>query len=184
MISATLNSAISQPASSSQPAASQPAARAMSSPTSSPTSRGEAAAAAAAAATADSSAAARACGYSLAILQRFSTDARIKGVVRSENSKLVKLCPGTQGGGHTQLAALTALRMAFPFCSVSAVECAASGNTEFQILVNTDSESFVHAKRHYYEKRVFRALRLLSNTALLFSMLSFVCLLHAAAIRV
>jgi len=123
------------------------------------------------------------CDYSLAILKKFSADARVTGVVRSEQSKLVKLCPGMQCIGHSQIAALTALRAAFPFCAVTAVECASSGNTEFQILVSTDSESFSYAKQHYSQTSVFRALRILSNTSLVVSILCFVCLLHAAAIR-
>jgi len=127
--------------------------------------------------------ASKTCDYSLAILRKFCADSRVKGIVRSEQSKIVKLCPGSLGTGNAQMAAFAALRVAFPFCTVSAVECVASGNTEFQILVSTDSEAFLNAKRQYSETKMFRAIRFISNTSLIFSVLSFMCLLQTAAIR-
>ena len=122
------------------------------------------------------------CNYALAIVRRFNANARITGVVGvGGDATVVKLNPG-DGTTHQQLAALTALRIAFPFCSVTAIESAASGDTELQILVSTDGEAFRHAKVHYAQRRPFRALRAASNAMLLLSLVSYICLLHAASI--
>ena len=122
------------------------------------------------------------CNYALAILRRFNSEARITGVVGVEgDSTVVKIDPGA-GSSHQHIAAVTALRVAFPFCTVCAVENAASGETEIQILISTDGEAFKHARAHYGSFRSFRALRVASNGFLFLSLIAYVCLLHAAII--
>ena len=123
------------------------------------------------------------CDYSLAILKKFNSDARVTGVVRRKQSTLVKLSPGTLSESHSQMAALTALKFAFPFSTVAAVECAATGATEIQILVSTDNEAFRHAKQHHYETTAFRTMRAISKLSFLMSLLSFVCLFQSATIN-
>lgn len=123
------------------------------------------------------------CSYALAILKQINYNARVTGVVRYEKSKLLKLSPGEGASAHSQMASLKALRIAFPFCTISAIESPSTGDTEFQILVSTDSETFFNAKACYSNMRFFRVLLFLSNIALLVSFLSFVCLMHAALIR-
>lgn len=122
------------------------------------------------------------CNYALAILRRFDANARVSGVVKvAGDATVVKLHPGESlTASHQHLAALAALRVAFPFCTVSAVENASSGDTEFQILVSTDGEAFRNARAHYSQLRSFRALHAASNCALLLSLVSFGCLLHAS----
>ena len=121
--------------------------------------------------------------YALSVIRAFDATAKISAVVRRHSSTLVKLHPGTQNTTHAHLASLTALKLAFPFCSVSAVENASSGHTEFQVLISTDNEAFVRARAHYRQTRAFSALRVISNIVLATALTSFACLMHAAAIR-
>ena len=119
--------------------------------------------------------------YALTICQGFSSQARLESVVRSGSTTLLKLDPGKDSTATKQFATLAALRLAFPFYTVSLVENQCTGNSQLQLLFCSDDIAYGHAKDYYKDYKVFKALRAISWVFAVSSVVSFACLLYGDA---
>ena len=119
--------------------------------------------------------------YALALCQGFDSHARLESIVKSGSVTVLKLNPGKDSAATKQFATLAALRLAFPFYTVSLVENQCTGHSQLQILLCSDEIAYEHAKDHYKEYRVFKALRAVSTTLAVSSAVSFACLLYGDA---
>ena len=119
----------------------------------------------------------------LAVAQRIDSGARIAAVTKCHDSTLVKIDPGSDTSSTQMFAVLAALRVAFPFATVTAVESASSGLLQFQILVHTDTEELRHARDVCRQYGSMRLLRALSTGFLIGGICAYGALLYAALIN-
>lgn len=110
--------------------------------------------------------------------QRIDGNCRIASVVRVGNDLLVKIQPGTSETGSC-LRLLYALRVRFPFSSVTALEDHAQQRVFVQILLHEESEECRIAKEHARSFIVMRLLKSLSTLLCVSSCVSFGCMFHA-----
>ena len=116
----------------------------------------------------------------LSLLCSFDSTARIEAVVRNVDTTLVRMTPGTESKTSTQMAALTAMRVSFPFSSVIATENVVSGETQIQLLLSSNQDAVKHAKEYYASTRAFKTLDRISNALLFGSLFTFAILLQAS----
>lgn len=120
----------------------------------------------------------------LAVAKRVDSDASIAAVTKAgDDTTLIKIDPGAEAGTAKTLATLAALRVAFPFATVSALECHSTGNTQFQVILRTNSEELRHAKEVCANFRSMKILNSLSNTLGVCGLCTYAALLYATAIR-
>lgn len=119
----------------------------------------------------------------LAVARRVDAGASIAAVTKASASTLVKINPGPDTGTPATLATLAALRLAFPFATVTAIEDFASGSTQFQILLHTNTEELLHAKEVCRQHPSMRALKVVSNAFAIGGLCTYAALLYAALIR-
>lgn len=119
----------------------------------------------------------------LAVARKVDAGATISAVTKSHESTLVKIDPSPDVGTTTTLATLTALRVAFPFATVTAVESFSSGCTQFQILLHTDTQELRHAKEMCRDRRSMKTLKALSNALAVAGLCTYGALLYATVIR-
>lgn len=119
----------------------------------------------------------------IAVARRVDAAATIAAVTKSHESTLVKIDPGPDAGTTTTLATLAALRVAFPFATVTATESFTSGLTQFHILLHTNTQELQHAKEMCRDRRSMRTLRALSNTFAVAGLCAYGALLYASVIR-
>jgi hypothetical protein len=118
-------------------------------------------------------------GYALRICQSLEEHSRIDAVVKSGSTTVVKLNPGgVNTTANKQFAMLSALKIAFPFYTVSLVENASTGASQLQILFCSDELAFFHAKEQYKDYKVFRAIRAFSTALACASIVSFATLAY------
>lgn len=118
----------------------------------------------------------------LAVARRVDSEASVAAVTKAHESTLVKIDPGPNSGTSISLATLAALRVAFPFATVTAVESYATGCTQFHVLLHTNTEELRHARELCRERRSMRAMRALSNMLLISGLCAYGALLYATAI--
>jgi hypothetical protein len=116
----------------------------------------------------------------LSLLRGFDSTARIEAVVKHVDTTFVRMTPGSTSTGSTQLAAFTALKMAFPFSAVTAIDNAMTGETQIHLLLSSNEIAVKHAKDYYATTRVFKLLDRASNAFLATSVLTFAILLQAS----
>lgn len=116
----------------------------------------------------------------LVILRGFDSTARIEAVVKNVDTTFVRLSPGTNSNASTQLAALGALKVAFPFSGVTAIENSVNGETQIQLLLSSNKEAVKHAKDYYSTTTAFKLMDRASNALLAGSVLTFAILLQAS----
>jgi hypothetical protein len=119
----------------------------------------------------------------LAVARKVDGGATISAVTKSRESTLVKIDPGADAGTTTTFATLAALRVAFPFATVTAVESFSSGATEFQILLHADTQELRHAKQMCRDRRSMKTLKALSNAFAVAGLCTYGALLYATFIR-
>jgi hypothetical protein len=119
------------------------------------------------------------CKFALGILRRFDENSRIVSVVKNDDLHFIKLQLGADSHARTHMASLAALRIAFPFSSVSLVEEVTTGESIFQILAANNLLALQHAKDHFRDKREFRLLRALSNASALTGVAVFASLMFS-----
>ena len=119
----------------------------------------------------------------LAVARKVDYGARIGAVTKSRESTLVKIDPSPDAGTTTTLATLAALRVAFPFATVTTVESFSSGSTQFQILLHTDTQELRHAKEVCRDRRSMKTLKALSNALAVAGLCTYGALLYATVIR-
>ena len=119
--------------------------------------------------------------YAMNICQSVDRTARLDSVVKSGLFTVVKLDPGSEKNATKQLATLAALRLAFPFYTISLVENSITGASQLQLLFCSDEHAYTHAKDHFREYKAFRALRALSLLLAFSAVISFWCLLYVDA---
>ena len=109
--------------------------------------------------------------------------ATVSAVSRTNNGEtLVKVAPSSDAGTALALTALTSVKLTFPFVSVSASECAVSGQTELHVLVHGNREEFLQAVAAAKERRAMRLLSGLSSSFLGLAVLSYAALLYGSLI--
>jgi hypothetical protein len=116
----------------------------------------------------------------LSVLRRFDSSARVESVVKTADTTIIRLAPGNFSSASTHLAAVAALRVAFPFSAVSVNENMVTGDTQIQMLLTTNEIAVKHAKEFFAETRPFKLLNQFSNLLLGASAFSFVVLLQAS----
>jgi hypothetical protein len=115
--------------------------------------------------------------------QRVDANARVTSVTKTNaDETLVKISPSADAGAAVGLAMVTAVKVFFPLCTVSAVESAASGLLELQVVVHGSHDELVQAMRKASERRSMRALGALKKTTFFGAMGSFVALFYASVI--
>lgn len=119
----------------------------------------------------------------LSVAQRIDSGARIAAVTKSHDATLIKIDPGGDTSSTQMFAVLTALRVAFPFATVTATENASSGLLQFQILVHADTEELQHAKAACREYKSLRLIRALSTGFFACGVCAYAVLLYAALIN-
>jgi hypothetical protein len=119
----------------------------------------------------------------LAVARKVDAGATISAVTKAHESTLVKIDPSPDAGTTTTLATLAALRVAFPFATVTAVESFSSGSTQFQILLHTDTQELRHAKAMCRDRRSMKTLKALSNAFAVAGLCTYGALLYATVIR-
>ena len=119
----------------------------------------------------------------LAVARKVDAGATISAVTKAHESTLVKIDPSPDAGTTTTLATLAALRVAFPFATVTAVESFSSGSTQFQILLHTDTKELRHAKEMCRDWRSMKTLKALSNVFAVAGLCTYGALLYATVIR-
>lgn len=119
----------------------------------------------------------------LAVARRVDAGATISAVTKSHESTLVKIDPSPDAGTTMTLATLTALRVAFPFATVTTVESFSCGSTQFQILLHTDTQELRHAKEMCRDRRSMKTLKALSNVLAVAGLCTYGALLYATVIR-
>ena len=118
----------------------------------------------------------------LAVARRVDSDASIAAVTKSHESTLIKIDPGPYSSTPVTLATLAALRVAFPFATITAVESYATGATQFMVLLHTNTEDLRHARELCRERCSMRALRALANTLAIAGLCAYGALLYATAV--
>jgi len=119
----------------------------------------------------------------LVIARKVDAGATISAVSKSHESTLVKIDPSPDAGTTTTLATLAALRVAFPFATVTAVENFSSGSTQFQIILHTETQELRHAKEVCLDRRSMKTLKSLSNALAVAGLCTYWALLYATVIR-
>lgn len=119
----------------------------------------------------------------LVLLRGFDPSARVEAVVRTVDTTLVRMAPGSRSSASVQIAALAALRVAFPFSAATAIENSVTGETQIHLLLSSNDDAVRHAKEFYANTMPFRALDRLSNALLAAAALTFASLLQASLTR-
>jgi len=96
---------------------------------------------------------------------------------------LIKIDPSIDAGTATTLATLAAMRIAYPFASVTATESFVTGHTQFVVLLKTNTDDIRHAKQLYQDLRSMRTLKSISNALAVCGLCTYAALLYATAIR-
>jgi predicted RecA/RadA family phage recombinase len=120
----------------------------------------------------------------IVVANRIDPGAKISAVTKaSDESTLVKIDPSFDIGTAKTLATLAAMRVAFPFASVTATESYSTGHTQFVVLLKTNTEDIRNAKQLYANVGLMQILKQLSNTLALVGLCTYAALLYASAIR-
>ena len=119
----------------------------------------------------------------LSVARRIDSGAKIVAVIKSHDATLVKIDPTADLGSTSMFALLTALRVAFPFATVTATESAASGLLQFHVLVYNESDELQHAMDLCRDYRSMRLLRAVSTGFLVGGLCAYGALLHASMIN-
>ena len=115
------------------------------------------------------------------IIHRIDRGASIDAIVKmSDGATMIRITPScSEGSYNTRFIALqAALRLSFPFDTVSAVENVSTGTIQMQILVQEASEQLQAAKRHVKSLYSMRAMSTTSNILFLSGLVSFLMLLQ------
>jgi len=113
--------------------------------------------------------------------QKIDQNCRIAAVVRVRNDILIKIRPGDSETGSC-LRLLYALRLRFPFSSVTAVEDHTQQRVFVQMLLHEQAEECRIAKEHVRSMLVMRLLKSMSSLLFFSSCVSFLCMLHASTV--
>lgn len=119
----------------------------------------------------------------LTVARKVDAGATIAAVTKSHESTLLKINPGPDSGTTITLATLTALRFAFPFATVTAVESFSSGTTQFHVLIHTDTHELRSAKELCRDRKFMKMLKTLSNMFAVLGLCTYGALLYATVIR-
>ena len=115
------------------------------------------------------------------IIHRIDPGATIDAIVKMANgATMIRITPScAEGSYNTRFLALqAALRLSFPFDTVSAVENISMGTVQIQILVQEASEQLQVAKRHVKSLYSMRSISAISNLLFLSGLVSFIMLLQ------
>ena len=119
------------------------------------------------------------------VANRVDPGAKIAAVTKaSDESTMIKIDPSVDSGTATTLATLAAMRLAYPFASIAATESCATGNTQFVVLLKTNTDDIRHAKQLYQELRSMRTLKAISNTLAVCGLCTYAALLYATSINI
>jgi hypothetical protein len=113
---------------------------------------------------------------------RLDQSASIVSVSRTVDATLVRFQLGESTSGASALALLAATRVAYPFSTCSICESAGDGSTQLHVLLHTAREEYRQAREIAYNRRVIRAISLLSRVCFAASILCFSCLFYPVAI--
>ena len=116
----------------------------------------------------------------LSVARRIDSGATISAITKAPNGTLVKIVPSATCGTAVGLTMLAAVKVAFPFSSVSAVEHAATGDTELQVLVHADTQELSLACADARNLPAVYALRLLYRSVAVLAVCVYGCLLYTA----
>jgi hypothetical protein len=120
----------------------------------------------------------------LAVARRVDSGATISAVTKTnDSSTLIKIDPSEDAGTTKTLATLAALRVGFPFATVSALESHTTGHTQFHVILRTNTEEVKHAKEMYKDLVSMKVLKSISNALAVFGLCAYAALLYATAIR-
>ena len=110
--------------------------------------------------------------------------ATVSAVAKTANGEtLVKISPSADAGTALALTALTAIKLKFPFVSVSANEHAITGATELHVLVHGTRQEFAWAIQTAKQRRSVKLLSFLSQVCFALAALSYTVLMHEAILR-
>ena len=119
----------------------------------------------------------------LEVARRVDGLATVSAVAKtSAGETLVKIAPSSDAGTATALTALTAIKVSFPFTTVSALESAVSGTTELHVIVHGTRQEFARALAAVRERRAMKLLLALSRAAFAMGVLSYAAIVYADAI--
>ena len=119
------------------------------------------------------------CVYALGILKRFDASSRVLSVVKNDDIHLIKMQLGAESTATVHMAALAALRVAFPFSSVAITEDVLTGESIFQLLIANNLLAIRHARDQIASSRPFQMLRLTSNLSAVLGTAIFCSLMYA-----
>lgn len=120
----------------------------------------------------------------IVVANRVDPGAKISAVTKaSDESTMIKIDPSVDSGTATTLATLAAMRIAYPFASVTATESYATGHTQFVVLLKTNTDDIRHAKQLYQDLGSMRILKSISNALAVCGLCTYAALLYATAIR-
>lgn len=116
--------------------------------------------------------------------RRVDAAATVSAVSKTASGEtLVKIAPSADAGTALALTALTAIKLKFPFVSVSANEHALTGSTELHVLIHGTREEFTWAMHNAKERRAMRVLHWLARSFFGMAALSYAVLLYETISR-
>lgn len=118
----------------------------------------------------------------LAVARRIDSGSAITAVTKCRDCTLVKIDPSADTSHTSMFAILTALRMAFPFATCTAVESASSGLLQFHIILHAETDELQHAKDACRDFKAMRALRALSTGFFVGGLCAYGALLYTSVI--
>lgn len=112
-----------------------------------------------------------------AILKRIDGNATIDAVVKTASGAvLIRISPSVDGGRF--LAVQAALKLAFPFDAVAAVENVSTGEVQLQMVIATSSEQMLLARKQVKTFTSMKLISAFSNLLFVSSAISFAMLLQ------
>ena len=109
------------------------------------------------------------------ILRRIDAQASIDAVVKTASgATMIRITPTVEGGRF--LAVQAALRLAFPFDAVAAVENVSTGEVQLQMVIATSSEQLLLARGQVKSFTSMRLISAFSNLLFASSAISFALL--------